>query len=140
MFQMCEDMIKFCNTSKAKNKKEFKVTQKWEKEELLLLTNGPALPDTTDSHQKFKANMISSSAKHQTLKIRNSLRGPASKKQKQNSESFKSTSQKLTTQKVNVKDDDESDEFSGSVGNLTNIHIKKESEVMTTTENSSIDT
>ena len=140
MFQMCEDMIKFCNTLKAKNKKEFKATQEWEKEELLLLTNRPALPDTTDPHQKFKANMISSSTKRQASKIRNSLRGPASKKQKQNPESFKSTPQKLTTQKVNAKDGDESDKFSGSVGNLINICIKKKPEVMMTTENSLIDT
>ena len=140
MFQMCEDMIKFCNTPKAKNKKEFKATQEWEKGELLLLTNGPALPDTTDPHQKFKANMVSSSAKHQASKTRNSSRGPASKKQKQNPESSKSTPQKLTTQKANAKDGDESDESSGLVGNLANIHIKKEPEVMTTTENSSIDT
>ena len=97
MFQMCEDLIKFCDTSKAKNKREFKVTQKWEKEELLLLINRPALPDIINSHQKFKMNMISSSTKCQTLKIRNSLRGSASKKQKQNLKSFKSTSQKLTT-------------------------------------------
>ena len=27
MFQMCEDLIKFCDTSKAKNKREFKATQ-----------------------------------------------------------------------------------------------------------------
>ena len=136
---MCEDLIKFCNTSKAKNKREFKVTQKWEKGELLLLINRLTLPDIINPHQKFKVNMISSSTKCQTSKIRNSLRGPASKKQKQNSKSFKSMSQKLTTQKVNAKDSDESDKFSGLVRNLTNIHIKNKSEDMTTTENSSID-
>ena len=97
MFQMCKDLIKFCNTSKAKNKREFKVTQKWEKGELLLLINRLTLSDTTDSHWKFKMNMISSSTKRQALKIRNSLRGSASKKQKQNFKLFKSTSQKLTT-------------------------------------------
>ena len=89
MFQMCEDLIKFCDTSKAKNKREFKVTQKWEKEELLLLINRLVLSDITNSHQKFKVNIVSSSAKCQALKIRNSLKGPASKKQKWNSESFK---------------------------------------------------
>ena len=135
---MCEDLIKFCDTLKAKNKREFKATQKWEKEELLLLINRLILSDTTDSHQKFKTNMISSSTKHQTLKIRNSSRDSASKKQKWNSKSFKSTSQKLTTQKTNAKDSDKSDKFSDSVRNLINICIKKKSEVTTTTENSLI--
>ena len=140
MFQMCEDLIKFCDTSKAKNKREFKVTQIWEKGELLLLTNGPALPDTTNPHQKFKANMISSSTKHQASKIRNSSRGLASKKQKWNLKSFKLTSQKLNTQKINAKDSDKSNESSDSVRNLINICIKKGLKVMMTTENSSIDT
>ena len=49
-------------------------------------------------------------------------------------------SQKLTTQKVNAKDSDESDEFSDSVKDLVNIHIKKKLKVMMTTENSLIDT
>ena len=92
MFQMCRDLIKFCDTSKVKNKREFKATQKWEKEELLLLINRSVLSDIINSHQKFKVNMISSSVKHQTLKIRNSLRGSASKKQKWNLKSFKLTS------------------------------------------------
>ena len=139
MFQMCGDLIKVCDTSKAKNKREFKATQKWEKEELLLLTNRLALPDTINPHQKFKTNMISSSTKHQTSKIRNSSRGPASKKQKWNPKSSKLMSQRLTTQKTYVKDSDESDEFSDLVGNLINICIKKKSEVMMTTENSLID-
>ena len=80
MFQMCEDLIKFCDTLKVNNKREFKATQEWEKEKLLLLINRLTLSDTTDSHWKFKMNMISSSTKHQTLKIRNSLRDSASKK------------------------------------------------------------